>query len=168
MLQSRNVSPVLRGILRHPTLGHDRRRRRHGTGEIRSRGCSAGISSDPSCRERDRICSPNWDAAPAIAIQLAGRGPNLVGVFDKQVLLEDGRTRGSGRKLRARIHRESGLQDRLRIQTDHAYVPGHASSDDQLNALVALREVAEPAAARQACRQRIAAASPQPKTQQVQ
>jgi len=92
-----------------------------------------------------------------------GRGPNLEGVFGKQVLLEDGRTVVADENY----VRESILTPGAKIVSGYKPImPTFQGmvSDDQVNALVAyIKSLNQPAATKSA-----AASSPQSSTQQVQ
>jgi len=91
-----------------------------------------------------------------------GRGPNLVGVFGKPVLLEDGRTVTADENY----IRESILEPAAKIVRGFKPVmPTFQGqlSDEQLNALVEyVKSLAGPQSGRPATRNGVAAATPQP------
>ena len=88
--QAGNLSPVLRRVLRHPALGDDRAGRGDGAGAVSS---LAGRRRGHRVHGRHRGSRffSNW-VLTCHRSDMQGRGPNLVGVFGKPVLLEDGRT----------------------------------------------------------------------------
>ena len=89
--QGRDLSPVLRRILRHAALRHDWASCRDGTGTV------PGLAER---RRRDRAlwprtarrCSSNSAAPPATAPIRKAVGPNLAGLVRQAGALEDGRT----------------------------------------------------------------------------
>jgi cytochrome c oxidase subunit 2 len=91
-----------------------------------------------------------------------GRGPNLVGVFGKPVLLEDGRTVTADENY----VRESILEPGAKVvQGFKPIMPTFQGqvSDEQLNALVAyVKSLAEPQSGRSANANGMAVAAPQP------
>jgi cytochrome c oxidase subunit 2 len=95
-----------------------------------------------------------------------GRGPNLVGIFGKKVLLEDGRTLVADENY----VRESIVSPGSKIVSGFKPImPTFQGiiSDDQLNALVAyVKSLSQQQPGEGAGS--VAAASPQPKTRQVQ
>ena len=86
-----DLSPVLRGVLRHRPLGHDRPGDRDGAGRV------PGV--DDARRRHNGSLAANGEqlfqqlgCATCHRSDTQGRGPNLVGIFGKPVLLDDGRT----------------------------------------------------------------------------
>ena len=101
------------------------------------------------------------------SIQLAGARAQSSEIFDSKVLLEDGRTLVADENY----VRESIVSPGSKIVSGFKPImPTFQGiiSDDQLNALVAYVKSLSQQQSGQACRQPSPAASPQPKTQQVQ
>ena len=97
---------------------------------------------------------------------MQGRGPNLVGLFGKPVLLEDGRTMIADENY----IRECIQNPTLRIPKGYKPImPTFQGlvSDEQLNALVAYIKSLGQSQPKQAAGSSVAAASQQPPTTQV-
>ena len=121
--QARQVSPVLRRVLRHQALRHDRLDLCDGAAglsDLAERRRGAGFAG----ADRRRSCSRTWPAPTATSRTASGRCPTLVGLFGKKVQLAGGGTVTADeayiRESILQPTRESGG----RLPADHADVPG--------------------------------------------
>ncbi len=130
--EDRQLPPLLRRVLRHRALAHDRPRRRDGAGRLPGAGSPAHDRAT-AARRRGAPVSPaaagealfaqlgcaTCHAAPAGAL-----GPSLAGLFGKTVRLEDGQQRHRRRGLPARVDPRPAGEGRRRLPAGHADLPG--------------------------------------------
>ena len=88
--ENRRVSLVLRGILRHQPLAHDRLGVRDGPGRVRSVVERRRYGGVDGAGRRAAVPEVGLRQLP-LHLDGSGRGPSFAGLFGKQVLLEDKR-----------------------------------------------------------------------------
>ena len=89
--EGRHLSLVLLAILRHRSLGNDRSGNRDGAFCLSGLDEQGGGATGTLASNGQQLF-PQLGCATCHRFDTQGRGPNLTGVFGKQVLLEDGRT----------------------------------------------------------------------------
>ena len=121
--QARQVSPLLRRILRHQPLRHDRLGLRDGAARIIRTGSSGG-AAEGSLAENGKKLFEQLACSNCHKEDNSGRCPTLVGLFGKQVQLAGG---GTVKADEAYI-RESILQPQAKVvagyRAGHAHLPG--------------------------------------------
>ena len=124
------LPPLLRRVLRHAALGHDRARRRDGAGRVpglarRAAAGRGGRAASPAARARALFQAQGCVHVPSrpTAAARAARSP---GVFGKHGHARGRRHRRRRRELPARVDPRPAGEARRRASSRHADLPGPA------------------------------------------
>ena len=164
--QAGPLSSVLRRVLRHHALRHGRRYRRHGAAGVRAVDGRRGPPR--ALQETGKQLFSSLGCSTCHRSDVQGRGPNLAGIYNKPVLLEDGRTVVADENY----VRESILNPTAKIVSGFKPVmPTFQGivSEEQLNALVAyVKSLSQPTTGTAQASQAAASPEQSSNTQQVQ